>query len=38
MIGATPSPSRLREGLGVGMSHRIQHALPRILPRAGGET
>ena len=31
------SPSRLREGLGEGVSHASGQALPQPLPRAGGE-
>ena len=34
----TSFPSRLREGLGEGMSSSTnQHALPQPLPQAGGE-
>ena len=38
-IDATQFPSRLREGLGVGMPHSTmpEQAHPQPLPQAGGE-
>jgi biotin synthase len=36
-VNETQSPSRLREGLGEGLSCRPKHALPQPLPQAGGE-
>jgi hypothetical protein len=35
---ATRSPSRLREGLGVGLYTTSMLAHPRPLPQAGGES